>query len=158
MAAARLLDDVKRVRRKGMFILDKNERKLRLKTLTINLMKKYSLKHPDSCTHLCFDIKPQDVTAIAKDYYDVLIDSNVSISPATNSRMGVNSDAFDVYATDIFFGVKSKVYDSKNHFEATVRMDEAERIEIDISCEIILSFHFHYSYTERYDQISFRND
>lgn len=137
--------------------MDRTERELRLKTLAGHLLSKYDLSH-HSCSHICFNIKPQDVIDIVRDYQDVLIDSNLYVSPGAYGLWMYNFDSFKVSATDLYLNIESKEYDRKNHFSIGVRMDEVEKIEIDISCNVILSLHFYYADTKRCDQISFRND
>ena len=137
--------------------MDKKIREDRLKTLTGHLLSKYNLSY-HSVTHICFNIKPKDVIDIVTNWKDVLDDSNLYISPATQSHSGYSSTNFEAYVGENWFGVKSKVWESNNHFEATERMLDAEKIEIDISGNSILSFQFSYKENKQYSQYSFRND
>ncbi len=138
-------------------LLNRDARLQRLKTLDDYLNSKYPTDRQNS-THHIYYVKPVDINEIIKDYMDVLLDSNVFISPASNAYQGFSYEEFEVYAADIYFGLKSKKYDRKAHFDAAVRMNDAEKIQVDISGGTILSFQFYYSNNPNYDQISFRND
>ncbi|MDT8718305.1 hypothetical protein IAI10_16680 [Clostridium sp. 19966] len=137
--------------------MEREERIKQLKTITGHLLSKYDLSH-HSCSHVCYFIKPQDVIEIVKDYRELLETSNIYISPASMGLNSFSTDNFKVYVGENWFGVKSKEYDSKNHFECSVDMKEVEKIEIDISCNTILSFHFHYKELKSDSQYSFRYD
>jgi hypothetical protein len=137
--------------------INADERVQQLKSLVDRLNLKYPTDHQSS-SHYAYKVKPVDIKEIVSDYINVLLDSNLYVSPATNAHQGYSYAEFEVYATDIYFGLKSKKWNNKTHFDVAVRMDEADEIKVVISCGTILSFEFFYSKTERYDQISFRND
>ena len=137
--------------------MEKKIREERLKMLVGHLLTKYDLSY-HSVSHICFNIKPKDVIDIVTNWKDVLDDSNLYISPATQSHSSYSTTNFEAYVGENWFGIKSKVYDSNNHFEVTERMLDVEKIEIDIGSNSILSFQFNYKGIEQYSQYSFRND
>lgn len=137
--------------------MEREERIKQLKTLVGHLLSKYDLSH-HSCSHTCFLIKQQDVIEIVNEYRELLETSNIYINPASVGLNSFSTDNFETYVGENWFGVKSKKYDSKNRFECSVDMKEVEKIELDISCNTILSFDFYYKDFKSRSQYSFRFD
>jgi hypothetical protein len=138
--------------------MNEEERKKRLHELTGYLLTKYDLKH-NSVSHICFNIKVKDVIYIVNEYKDIISSSNIYISTYNNiGNFSINSDKFKTYMSHTYLYVESEQHERKNHFKIYVNLEEVSEIEIDISCETILSFHFKHPNIELPEQFSFRND
>lgn len=137
--------------------MEKEERKMKLKTIVGHLVMKRELTSQG--THICFNIKPEDVIYIFNEYKDVLESSNLYISRSSYiSSFSFNSDKFKVSTGNNSIFIESLNYEQKNNFNTYIHMRDVSEIEIDISCETILSFHFNHSNLETSEQYSFRND
>jgi hypothetical protein len=138
--------------------MNEEERKSKLHELTGYLLNKYDLKY-HSVSHICFKIKAEDVIYIVDKYKDVLVTSNIYISKHNDiGNFSINSDKFKAYMSHTHLYIESSQYERKNHFKVYVNLEEVSEMEIDISCETILSFHFKHPNIELPEQFSFRND
>ena len=118
---------------------------------------KYELSHHSS--HICFKIKPEDVVYIVNNYKDVLESSNLYISRYSDiGNFSFNCDKFNVSADDNHIRIESSKYEQLNNFKSFVELNKVSEIEIDISCETILSFEFRHPNLKIAEQYSFRND
>ena len=139
--------------------MTKEERKTKLHTLTGYILSKCNLIN-DSVNHKCFIIKPRDVIYIVDEYKDILMSSNLHMSRWSEiGRWSFNTTDFNVTADEYSFRIKqAKEYDRFNNFEVYVELDKTTEIEVDISCETILSIHFKHSNIKFDELFSFRND
>lgn len=138
--------------------MDEQLRKTKLNTLIGYLLNKYDLSH-HSVNHICFKIKLQDIMYIIQNYKDVLESSNLFLDKYNPiGEICLNTTNFKVsYERDFIF-IESKEYESKNNFSMHIELSKCTDIEIDISCETILSFNFNYINAEYNEQLSFRDD
>jgi len=139
--------------------MTKQERKVRIQTLLETLSLKYT-QIDDNETHKRFTVQQQDIHHIANNYRDVLESSNVYISKC--NEIGVcdyETTNYLIFCDSTGFVVTSNKQDRYNNFNVYIEFGKVMEIEVIISCEVIISFHFKYpNCGDRNDQFTFRSD
>lgn len=139
----------------GVFYLCRKEK---LQMLVVYLLNKYSLSH-HSLNHICFKIKPEDVLYIVNGYKDILEESNIYMSSSNVfSSFTINSNDFKIDTTERSLLIESNEENFKNKFRVFINLEKVVEIEIDISCETILTFEFKELNSDLFEKISFRCD
>jgi hypothetical protein len=138
--------------------MNEEERKSKLHELTGYLLTKYDLKH-HSINHICFNIKAEDVIYIVNKYKDILESSNLFISRySAIENFTFNNDNFKISTCQTWLYIEDNDYKGTDNFQTYIELEKVTEIEIDISCETILSFHFSHPSLEIAEHYSFRND
>lgn len=138
--------------------MSEEERKLKLYELSGYLLNKYNIKHNSAC-HVCFDIKIEDVIYIVDKYKDLLESSNIYISRHSPiGNFSINNNDFKVEMCRTFLFIESNNHKNADSFNGHVELEKVSDIQLDISCETILSFRFFHPSLEISEHYSFRDD
>jgi hypothetical protein len=129
--------------------MDKDERIQKLNELKFILKQKYEQKHEG--THNVFIVDQDGLIFIMNNYKDVLMTSDLYIScyGVSQTMRGLK----DIYCSKNWLSIDWD-YEKCESGSYKTRLNEIEKFEVNISCEIILSFDFYQG--DKYTKLSFR--
>lgn len=109
-----------------------------------------------------FTVKIKDVRYLLENFMDILEDSNIYTS-VTIGDVGSSADiSTDNFKIEIpyynMLEIKTKDYNSKNHFDIHIDMDKVKEITFNVNCGTIFSIRFIHAMFKYGYHLSFRND
>jgi hypothetical protein len=108
-----------------------------------------------------FTVKIKDVRYLLENFMDVLEDSNLytSVDIGNIGSSDISTDNFKIEIPYYsMLEIKTKNYDSKNHFKIHIDMDKVKKITFNVNCETIFTINFKHEIFKYGYTLSFRND